>query len=63
MEEDVLHPQVDARKLSAGDYVIFCDAGAYDMSMRYAFGRGSNLTTKRSDVLHKRPQTGHQAVE
>jgi len=63
MEEDVLHPQVDARKLSAGDYVIFCDAGAYDMSMQYAFGRGSNLATKRSDVLHKRPQTGHQAVE
>lgn len=48
MEEDILHPQVDARRLSAGDYVLFCDAGAYDMSMGYTFGRGRTWAYRRT---------------
>jgi diaminopimelate decarboxylase len=41
MEHDIVATEVglpdDAR---AGDYLIFCDAGAYDRSMSYVFGRG-----------------------
>ena len=41
MEHDIVANEVglpdDAQ---AGDYLIFCDAGAYDRSMSYVFGRG-----------------------
>jgi diaminopimelate decarboxylase len=44
MEEDVLAGPVDLRGLEPGDPVVFCDAGAYDMSMTYPFGRGRTAT-------------------
>lgn len=41
MEGDILATGVDLpQELKQGDILIFCDAGAYDRSMAYAFGRG-----------------------
>lgn len=41
MEADILATWVDLpEELKPGDILIFCDAGAYDRSMSYAFGRG-----------------------
>jgi len=41
MEHDVLAPDVSLPpRLRAGDRLVFCDAGAYDASMAYRFGRG-----------------------
>jgi diaminopimelate decarboxylase len=41
MEDDVLSAGLDLPEtLSIGDRLIVCDAGAYERSMSYAFGRG-----------------------
>ena len=40
MEEDVLAQNLDLRSLKSGDLLAFSDAGAYDRSMAYEFGRG-----------------------
>ncbi len=40
MEDDVLARNLDLRELKEGDFVAFSDAGAYDRSMAYEFGRG-----------------------
>jgi len=41
MEDDVLSPGLDLPdNLSIGDRLVVCDAGAYERSMSYAFGRG-----------------------
>ncbi len=41
MEDDVLSPGLDLPDdLSIGDRLVVCDAGAYERSMSYAFGRG-----------------------
>jgi diaminopimelate decarboxylase len=41
MEHDVVAANVELpASLSKGDLLIFCDAGAYDRSMSYEFGRG-----------------------
>ncbi|MCA1589004.1 MAG: hypothetical protein LC734_01175, partial [Acidobacteria bacterium] len=41
MEHDVIAANVDLpASTREGDILIFCDAGAYDRSMSYAFGRG-----------------------
>lgn len=40
MEADVLGRARRVDHLSPGDIVVVCDAGAYDASMRYPFGRG-----------------------
>jgi len=41
MEHDVVAWNVELPEgVSAGDVLIFCDAGAYDRSMSYVFGRG-----------------------
>jgi diaminopimelate decarboxylase len=40
MEEDVLAANLDLRSLKTGDLLAFGDAGAYDRSMAYEFGRG-----------------------
>jgi len=47
MEEDVLASGVDLRWLQPGDSVVFLDAGAYDMSMTYPFGRGGSMPSQR----------------
>lgn len=41
MESDVLAEGVELDGLEAGDLLVFGEAGAYDMSMSYAFGRGA----------------------
>jgi diaminopimelate decarboxylase len=41
MEHDVVAWNVELPEgVSAGDVLVFCDAGAYDRSMSYVFGRG-----------------------
>lgn len=41
MESDILAIDVDLpQELRQGDILTFCDAGAYDRSMSYVFGRG-----------------------
>jgi diaminopimelate decarboxylase len=41
MEHDVLASNVELPDgAAAGDLLVFCDAGAYDRSMSYVFGRG-----------------------
>jgi diaminopimelate decarboxylase len=41
MEHDVVAWNVELPEgAEAGDVLIFCDAGAYDRSMSYVFGRG-----------------------
>ena len=40
MEADVLGRRRQVDHLAAGDTVVVCDAGAYDASMTYPFGRG-----------------------
>lgn len=41
MEDDVLSPGLDLPdSLRIGDRMVICDAGAYERSMSYAFGRG-----------------------
>ena len=41
MEHDVVAWNVELPEgVGAGDVLIFCDAGAYDRSMSYVFGRG-----------------------
>jgi len=41
MEDDVLSTGVDLPDtLNVGDCLVICDAGAYERSMSYAFGRG-----------------------
>ncbi len=41
MEHDVVAANVELpRSVRKGDVLIFCDAGAYDRSMSYEFGRG-----------------------
>ncbi len=43
MEQDVLADELQLpRGLRAGDRLVFCDAGAYDASMAYDFGRGDS---------------------
>ncbi|HZH33734.1 MAG TPA: hypothetical protein VEX64_02780, partial [Pyrinomonadaceae bacterium] len=41
MEHDVVASNVELPSdAKAGDLLVFCDAGAYDRSMSYVFGRG-----------------------
>lgn len=41
MEHDIVAANVDLPETArAGDVLVFCDAGAYDRSMSYVFGRG-----------------------
>jgi diaminopimelate decarboxylase len=41
MEHDVVATNVELPEgAQVGDVLIFCDAGAYDRSMSYVFGRG-----------------------
>jgi diaminopimelate decarboxylase len=41
MEHDIVASNVGLPEgTSAGDVLIFCDAGGYDRSMSYVFGRG-----------------------
>jgi diaminopimelate decarboxylase len=41
MEHDVVASNVELPEhAQVGDVLIFCDAGAYDRSMSYVFGRG-----------------------
>lgn len=53
MERDIFCNQRKVSHLSQGDLIVACDAGAYDMSMRYPFGRGKMVgagSKDRSDV-------------
>ena len=44
MEDDVLSSGLDLpENLAVGDRLVVCDAGAYERSMSYAFGRGGYL--------------------
>jgi diaminopimelate decarboxylase len=40
MEDDVLATSIDLGAVDVGDYLAFADAGAYDVSMAFPFGRG-----------------------
>ncbi len=41
MEHDIVASNVELPETAqVGDVLVFCDAGAYDMSMSYVFGRG-----------------------
>jgi diaminopimelate decarboxylase len=40
MEADVLGRRRQVHHLTPGDPIVVCDAGAYDASMTYPFGRG-----------------------
>jgi diaminopimelate decarboxylase len=41
MEHDIVASDVDLPETAqVGDVLVFCDAGAYDRSMSYVFGRG-----------------------
>jgi len=41
MEHDVVAANVELPSTAqVGDILVFCDAGAYDRSMSYEFGRG-----------------------
>ena len=41
MEHDIVATKVGLPEgTKAGDLLIFCDAGGYDRSMSYVFGRG-----------------------
>ena len=42
MEDDVLIRAVDLSGVGAGDRLLILDAGSYDRSMAYEFGRGKN---------------------
>jgi diaminopimelate decarboxylase len=44
MEADVLGRRRQVDHLSPGDTIVVCDAGAYDASMTYPFGRGNTAT-------------------
>ncbi len=44
MEADVLGRRRQVSHLSPGDTIVVCDAGAYDASMTYPFGRGRTAT-------------------
>ena len=44
MEADILGRRRRVSHLSPGDPVVVCDAGAYDASMTYPFGRGSTTS-------------------
>lgn len=44
MEADVLGRRRRVDHLSPGDTVVVCDAGAYDASMTYPFGRGTTAS-------------------
>jgi diaminopimelate decarboxylase len=37
-------------ELEVGDLVVICDAGAYDASMTYRFGRGGMREARTSDA-------------
>ena len=45
MEADILGRRRRVEHLSAGDTVVVCDAGAYDASMTYPFGRGQTAAS------------------
>lgn len=40
MEDDVVACQVDLQDIAVGDRVMVLDAGSYDRSMTYEFGKG-----------------------
>jgi diaminopimelate decarboxylase len=41
MEHDVVASNIELPEgVEVGDVLVFCDAGAYDRSMSYVFGRG-----------------------
>jgi diaminopimelate decarboxylase len=41
MEDDIVARNVELpESAQVGDVLVFCDAGAYDRSMSYVFGRG-----------------------
>ncbi|HEX9930659.1 MAG TPA: hypothetical protein VGB02_19140 [Pyrinomonadaceae bacterium] len=41
MEHDIVATNVELPEgVGVGDTLVFCDAGAYDRSMSYVFGRG-----------------------
>jgi diaminopimelate decarboxylase len=41
MEDDILAPNVHPRAdIAEGELLAICDAGAYESSMAYTFGRG-----------------------
>ena len=40
MEEDLICAQIETSSLLVGDLIVFGNAGAYDVSMRYDFARG-----------------------
>jgi diaminopimelate decarboxylase len=41
MEHDIVASNVELpENAQVGDILVFCDAGAYDRSMSYVFGRG-----------------------
>jgi diaminopimelate decarboxylase len=41
MEHDIVASNVKLPETAeVGDVLVFCDAGAYDRSMSYVFGRG-----------------------
>jgi len=44
MEADVLGRRRQVRHLAPGDTIVVCDAGAYDASMTYPFGRGQTAS-------------------
>ena len=44
MEADILGRRRQVDHLSPGDTIVICDAGAYDASMTYPFGRGTTAT-------------------
>jgi diaminopimelate decarboxylase len=41
METDILAERIDLLAVEVGDVLCLRDVGAYDYSMRYAFGRGA----------------------
>jgi diaminopimelate decarboxylase len=45
MEADILGRRRQVDHLSPGDTVVVCDAGAYDASMTYPFGRGHTASS------------------
>jgi len=45
MEADILGRRRQVDHLSPGDTVVVCDAGAYDASMTYSFGRGHRASS------------------
>jgi diaminopimelate decarboxylase len=50
MEDDVLSDGIGvAEDIAIGDRLLFLDAGAYDRSMSYEFGKGGLEQTGRMD--------------